>query len=94
MTGGSAATGSRATYGFAEGKAGKERAQHRRCQLHGEPELVVRALGVRELAGGVRLAGLLLRVQEERVLLLQPRVQPRRGCRAAARGRSTDPLAG
>ena len=49
MTGGSAATGRRATYGFAEGKAGKERAQHRRCQLHGEPELVLRALGVREL---------------------------------------------
>ena len=75
---GSAAAGScRATDGFAEGKAGKQRAQHRRRQLHGAPELAPRALRVGELARGVRLAGLLLRVQEEGVLLLQPRVQPR-----------------
>ena len=71
---GSAAAGSRATDGLAEGKAGKQRAQHRRRQLHGAPELAPRALRVGELARGVRLAGLLLRVQEEGVLLLQPRV--------------------
>ena len=91
---GSAATGSRATDGFAEGKAGKERAQHRRRQLHGEPELALRALGVRELARSVRLAGLLLRVQEEGVLLLQPRVQPRGRRRVAARSRGKAPSPG